>query len=227
MVRAGRQGTLGQTWGGAWPSPPLPLLSAPSPNRFGEVLRGLQPSSSRAAGRAGESGRASLCVWILLTNRPGLPPPPECNPHATPPWLPLLSSPLLAWRFRGDSMGPGNWVSSVCSGLDLNTGPPPRRMSRKVPPRRMSGSPPKAEAWGGFLVQSRGSHHHGGVGEGDCRVVRGPLWDRACVGKRVSPPPRPPACLPLPPGSPPASRRECPPHPVPSSEGSPRAAFLG
>lgn len=42
-------------------------------------------------------------------------------------------------------------------------------------------------------------------------MVRGPLWDRARVGKRVSPPPRPPACLPQPPGPPPASRRECPP----------------
>ena len=107
MVRAGRQGTLGWTWGGAWPSPPLPLLSAPSPNRFGEVLAG----PPALLGRAG--GRVWACKPVCLDpphKQARLAPSTTVQPTRDTPWLPLLSSPLLAWRFRGDSVGPGNWV---------------------------------------------------------------------------------------------------------------------
>ena len=114
---------------GEAPGPPRPSPCSLPPHPTGLA----KSRGASSPPRAGESGRASLCVWILLTNRPGLPPPPELNPHVTPPWLPLLSSPLPAWRFRGDSVGPGNWVSLVCSGLDLKTGPSPRRMSGSPP----------------------------------------------------------------------------------------------
>ena len=76
----------------ALPAPPPALCPLTQP-----VWRSPCGASSppRAGRRAGESGRASLCVWILLTNRPGLPPPPECNPRATPPGCP--SSPRPCW----------------------------------------------------------------------------------------------------------------------------------
>ena len=204
MVRAGRQGTLGWTWGGAWPSPPLPLLSAPSPNRFGEVLAG----PPALLGRAG--GRVWACKPVCLDpphKQARLAPSTRVQPTRDTPWLPLLSSPLLAWRFRGDSVGPRNWVSSVCSGLDLNTGPSPRRMSGRVPllggcwgaPRGLSveqGLPP---SWGG-----RGGGLQGGerpaLGQGPCGeegltssqascLPPSATWPTSCLQKGVSPPP--------------------------------------
>ena len=156
----------------ALPAPPPALCPLTQP-----VWRSPCGASSppRAGRRAG--GRVWACKPVCLDpphKQARLAPSTRVQPTRDTPWLPLLSSPLLAWRFRGDSVGPRNWVSSVCSGLDLNTGPSPRRTL---------GSPPRAEAWGGIPVQSRGSPHHGWVGEGDCRVVRGLLWEGPVWGR--------------------------------------------
>ena len=97
-----------------------------------------QPVWRSPAGPPALLGRASLGVQACVSGSSSqtgqaCPLHQSSTPHVTPPWLPLLSSPLPAWRFRGDSVGPGNWVSLVCSGLDLKTGPSPRRMSGSPP----------------------------------------------------------------------------------------------
>ena len=115
----------------ALPAPPPALCPLTQP-----VWRSPCGASSppRAGRRAG--GRVWACKPVCLDpphKQARLAPSTRVQPTRDTPWLPLLSSPLLAWRFRGDSVGPRNWVSSVCSGLDLNTGPSPRRMSGRVP----------------------------------------------------------------------------------------------
>lgn len=107
--------------GSSWPSRPAPALCPLT-----------QPvwASPKAASRwAGESVRASLCVWILLINTPGL---PSASAWLTPRHPVRFSSPpRCPWRFRGDSVGPGNWVSPVCS----------RRGWERVPPWQDVGEP--------------------------------------------------------------------------------------
>lgn len=72
---------LGRQPGPPWPRP---LLSAPHPTGLAK-FPACQPAM-------GESGRAGLCVWILLINKPGLPPPLE---RARPTPRHPSASPLL------------------------------------------------------------------------------------------------------------------------------------
>lgn len=78
---------------GRAPDPPAlpPALSAPSPNRFGEVLRGLQPSSSRAAGQAGGLGKP-VCL-DPPHKQARLAPSTRVQPTRDTPWLPPLLAP--------------------------------------------------------------------------------------------------------------------------------------
>lgn len=84
-VRVGRRGTGTRRAGEAAGPPPRPLLSAPSPNRFGPVLR--LPAA----------GRASRCVPACVSDPPHkharLAPPPARGSHLALHPL-LLSCPL-------------------------------------------------------------------------------------------------------------------------------------
>lgn len=185
----------------ARPSRPLPLLSAPSPNRFGEVLRAAPPA-------VGESGRVSLCVWILLMNKPGLPPPPDRAHTLTPPSAPPLL-PLLAAGFRVTQ-----WTQETGSGPGA-----PGEAWERVPPHVWRS--PRGETQGVLLAIS---FQCMGIGVGGCGVRGGHAVTRACVRKRAgetrgllhssdTPPQVSPALLAycLPPCPSPASRRECSP----------------
>lgn len=175
----------------AGPSPPLPLLPVPSPNRFGQVLR--------LPARTGR-GRVCACepVCLVLINKPGLllhrSPAHTCAP-------PSASLPAAACRFRVDSVGPGNWDSPVCSRLGLGEGPSPGRV------------------WEPGGKAGAGVQRTAGPGGGGLQGGGEPTGVRACVGTRAGkirsflrPPPESllPRPLCLPPGPPPASRRECP-----------------
>lgn len=88
------------------------------------------------------------------------------TPPAAPPLLPLL-----AYRFQGDSVDTGNWVSPVCSRLGLGQGLSPQRVGK-----------PQGKTWGVLLASSL---QFLGVGWGRCALVGGRTATGAWVRKRA------------------------------------------
>lgn len=205
MVRVGRHRDTGQDWGRQPGLPrPLPLLSAPSPNRFGQVLR---PPARH--------GRVWACKPVCLD-----PPHKQACPlhqrelSRAQPLTPPSASPLLppaGLEVSQRLSGPGKLgQSSVLQA----------RPERGSFPWEDVGEPEERDL--GRESQHRAGFPTGeffpllGGGEG-CRVSHSVT--RACIGKKaretrsfLRPPPKSLLFLwplSLPPCPPPASRREC------------------
>lgn len=111
----------------------------------------------------------SLCVWILLMNKPGLPPPPDRAHTLTPPSAPPLL-PLLAAGFRVTQ-----WTQETGSGPGA-----PGEAWERVPPHVWRS--PRSETRGVLLAIS---FQCMGIGVGGCGVRGGHAVTRACVRKRA------------------------------------------